>query len=377
MGLSASRTLDDQHRRRLVMETDFDGLPRESAHFRRIDLTNIEEAASPVDLTVSLADCLPTKIWVYWGAGALAFAWPIAMLVGWLIAEEVSTSGSALADKLVLLAERMIRATGVLTWWFASQLSCLVWWARSRSRVDYSGRFHAWGWAAAGFAVAGLLNLVGGPQLAACLLEALGGDLTSKAVGATAIWLLPSLVIGLALWSTLGIELRGCAASRVLHSAAGVCGLSFFALELWLTRTNESLTWELASKLSLIVMQWCNLMTVFLHVHYTVHISADPPAVTPSLWLVVWRQGPMRLMNWSRAKLRRTIETQHSKDDFVDDGDESVQGVTQVAAESVDRKKRRVRLEAADGSIQEVRIDDAEQLAKGPSRRTKHVARKS
>ncbi len=378
MGLSASRNLDDQRRRRLMLETDLDGPARQSAGGVQIEPSEMEEVSSPACLTISLTDCLPVKRWAYWAVGALAFVLSAGMLVACFFAEEASVSGSALADKLASVTERLSRAIGLLTWWLAGQLSCLVWWARSRSRVDYSGRFHAWGWAAAGFATAGTFSATSVPQLAACLLAVMGGDPTSATVGVTAIWLLPSLVVGLALWATLGIELRGCTASRVLHSLAATSGLAFVGLELWLTRTDGTLALEFAARLALIVMQWCNLMTVLLQVHHTVHVSADPPEAKPSVWSVAWRQGPERMVTWLRARLRRTSVLKRSETDPINDVcDDDEQDQTQVAAANGDRKKRRMRLEAADGSMQEVRIDDAEQLAKGPLRRTRQTARRS
>ena len=377
MGLSASRTLDDQRRRRLVMEIDFDGSVRESARPVPSERSDSWENALLPRLTISLTDGIPAKVWRYWVVGGLVLALSVALLFGWLVAEEASQAGSRLGDQFAFLVERLIRASGVLTWWLAGQLSCLVWWARSRSRVDYSGRFHAWGWAAAGFAVSGFIAAVGAPQLAASLWEFLRGDSAAATGGVTAVWLLPSLVVGLALWGTLGMELRGCLASRVLHTFAAVSGLTFVGLELWLTRTDATLTLEFASKLSLIMMQWCHLMTVLLQVHHTVHISADPPEATPSAWSVVWKQGPVQMLTWVRARLRRTSAVPQSEDKFGDAYDECEPTPEQATAANGERKKRRVRHEAADGSMQEVRIDDAEQVTKGPSRRTKQVARKS
>ena len=223
--------------------------------------------------------------------------------------------------------------------------------------------------------MAGLLAVVGAQQLAAVLLDVLGGNSAISSGGVTAIWLLPSIVVGLAFWATLGIELRGCLASRILHGIAGVCGLTFVGIELWLNRADATMTLECGSRLSLALMQCCNLMTVLLQVHHVVHVSADPSEATPTLLSVAWQHGPVRLISWLRLKVRR----QSRFGSVSDTTSEVVSDTDQVAelATGNDRKKRRVRLEAPDGTTQEVRIDDAEQLAKGPSRRGRQVARKS
>lgn len=374
MGLSASRTLENQRRRRLVMETGFDGPARSVTRNLRVDLTDGEESSG---LSLSLADCIPSQRWAYWAVGVVSSAVFVSMLVAWILAEEASASGSMVADKIVLLTSRMLSIVGACFWLAAGQLSCLVWWGRSQSRVDYSGRFHAWGWAAAGFAVAGLFAVVGTPQLASIMLDLFGGDSASSPRGVTAIWLLPSLVIGLAFWATLGIELRGSLASRILHGLAAASGVAFWGIELWLSRSEVTVMLECGSKLSLAVLQWCNLMTVLLQVHHVVHVSPDPSEVTPTLWSVTWERGPVSLIKWLGTRLRKLVISGRTKQavEVRSEISESEQ-VTNLSPHT-ESKKRRMRLEAADGTAQEVRIDDAEQLAKGPTRRERKVARKA
>jgi len=125
----------------------------------------------------------------------------------------------------------LLRGTGAATWWFAGQLSCLAWWVRFAQPSRLRRPFHAWGWLAAGFFVAAALCLTDAHQLIARLVAwAVAGHATATAAGTTAFWLLPSLVTGMALWGTLGSELRDCVASRVLHALAGLAGLLLVAL---------------------------------------------------------------------------------------------------------------------------------------------------
>ena len=108
MGLSASRTLDDQRRRRLVMESDFDGPARGVTWSTRVDLAEADESSLPPRLAVSLADYIPSKIWAYWAFGGVACVAPISILLAWLFAEEAAASGSMVADKVVFLSNRLL-----------------------------------------------------------------------------------------------------------------------------------------------------------------------------------------------------------------------------------------------------------------------------
>ncbi|HLQ47202.1 MAG TPA: hypothetical protein VK137_20830 [Planctomycetaceae bacterium] len=349
------------------METDLDGPVAEAA--RGASDGFAEECPEPSRLTVSLPHLVPSRLWKNWAAGGVALAALAGLLVAWLFAEEASAAGSPLGDMISPLADRLLRGTGAATWWFAGQLSCLAWWVRSRSRVDYAGRFHAWGWLAAGFFAAAALCLTDAHQLIARLVAwAVAGHTTAAAAGTTAFWLLPSLVTGMALWGTLGSELRDCVASRLLHALAGLAGLLLVGVELWVTRSSSSLQLEFVSRLTLGVLQWCNLMTVLLHVRHVVHVTADPPALRPSWFSVVWDRCPGRMLHWLRQRLSRPSSTRpagSSEDETLD-----------KPVSTNDRGQRRVIHESADGSTQNVRIDPAEPTGKGSSRRARRAGRR-
>jgi hypothetical protein len=175
----------------------------------------------------------------------------------------------------------------------------------------------------------------------------------------TALWLLPLLVAGLVLWANLGAEFRNDFASRVLHSVGALCALSLIGLELWNARTDSTEDWEFLSRLLLASLQWCHLMSVWLHVRHVVHVSADPPTMSASGWLLAWRYGPGRAASWlSKRSTQPVAEPATITSD---------QTVTSVG------KKQ---LREADGESKEVRIDDAEAAPKGPNRRTRQTAKK-
>ncbi len=348
MGLGGSKMLDDRRRRRLVLETEQDNSAVASSRDESSDSANHETV--PPDLWLFLPQVVPQKLWKCWVAGAVTAVGFLGTLVAWLFAEEASTSGSVLGDLVSPFADRLLRGSGAVAWWLAAQMSCVVWWVRSRSRVDYGGRFHVWGWSAAGFFVAGMLSLSDAHRSVAQIVAWMFTGVTSNSMGMTALWLLPLLVAGLTWWATLGAEFRNDLASRVLHSFSAIAALSLMSVELWAVRMGDTTSTDFLGRLALTTLQWCNLMSVWLHLRHVVHVSADPPSLSASGWLAAWRYGPGRMV---AAMSRRTPEALEDED-----------------------AQTRMRVEAADGSSQEVRIDEAEATPKGPTKRIRQAARR-
>ena len=202
MGLGGSKMLDDRRRRRLVLESELD----DSATARASEGVNglSTQETMPPDLWLFLPQAVPQQLWKCWAVGAVVAFGFSGLLAASLFADDASTSGSVLGDMISPFAERLLRSSGVVAWWLAAQMSCVVWWVRSRSRVDYGGRFHVWGWSAAGFFAAGVLSLSDAHRSVAQIVAWTFTGATSNSMGMTALWLLPLLVAGLTWWATLG-----------------------------------------------------------------------------------------------------------------------------------------------------------------------------
>jgi len=357
MGLGGSRLLDTRHRRRLVWEHEQDGSA--SATARQEQEASISEESAQPDLWLWLPQVVPQALWKCWALGVASAIGFLGLLAAWHSAEQASAAGSVPGDLVAPFLDRLLLGSGAAAWFIAGQLCCLAWWVRSRSRVDYGGRFYAWGWTAAGFFVASLLCLTDAHRLIAALVSwSVAGTVTVSA-GMTALWLLPLLVAGLVLWANLGAEFRNDVSSRVLHSLGAVCALTLIGLELWKARTGNGEDREFASRLLLAAMQWCHLMSVWLHVRHVVHVSADPPTLSASGWLMAWRYGPGRAASWLSQRTQPNVEQS------------DVESLDATAA-VVNQKQ----LSESDGIAKEVRIDDAEPTPKGPTRRVRQSAKR-
>lgn len=356
MGLGGSKMLDDRRRRRLVLDAETDRSAAAAARPAGDTAGSFEPG--PPNLWLSPLNAIPRRLWQCWAIGAFCSGIFLSLLVAMRAADSAAISGDELGELLLPLLDRLLQAAGAAAWWTAGQLSCLIWWVRSRSRVDYGGRFHVWGWSAAVFALAAMLCLTDAHRALAQLVAWTFTGITTNSTAVTAVWLLPLLVIGLVQWGTLGTEFREDWSSRVLHMVAALAALSLIGVELSSVRSKDPSGLEFVGRIALAVLQWCNLMSVWLHVRHVVHVSADPPTLSSSGWLLAWRYGPGRIV----SALRRTAvvnSEDHPRQEPLG-GD----------------KRRRLRPEATSLGAQEVRIDDAEPTAKGPTKRTQAVTRK-
>ncbi|MFM9963736.1 MAG: hypothetical protein ACKV2Q_21210 [Planctomycetaceae bacterium] len=359
MGLSGSRLLDTRIRKRLVREQEQVSALSASASPRSDREASFPEGTPPPDLWLWLPQVIPQTLWKCWAFGIASAIGFLGLLAAWHLAEQASAAGSVPGDLLAPFLDRLLVCSGAVAWLIAGQLCCLAWWVRSRSRVDYGGQFYAWGWTAAGFFVASLLCLTDAHRLVAALVSWSVAGSVADSAGMTALWLLPLLVAGLVMWANLGAEFRNDLASRALHSVGAVCALTWIGLELWNSRTGHSDDWGFVSRLLLASVQWCHLMSVWLHVRHVVHVSADPPILSASGWLLAWRYGPGRAASW----LTRRATAKSS---------EPVVEPLVVTASAVVKKQ----LREPDSNSKDVRIDEAEPTPKGPTRRTREAAKK-
>lgn len=356
MSLNGSRIVDEQRRRRMVM--DAEPVRSNVTPVRPERGSSDELSLDHSPLTLVLTQIIPSQVWKFWTVASVTFATMFGLLLAWLVADNASLAGSRTADLLVATIERFVEGTGVVAWCVAAQLCCLAWWIRSTSRSDYGGRFHTWGWSALTISVAAVCCLTNAQVTVAQLTtNLLGHDARSATSLVTAIWLLPSLVIGLVWWTNLSAELRGHMTCRILHGLSGVCGLTLAAIELGAARTIESSSLEVVSRVTLVAWQWCCFATVLLHVRHLVHVSQDPPEECPTLWGLAWARGPGRMWCWWIQRRQRTVQRLAEERRF---------------AEEVSASPGKRYLQLDD---QEVRIDDAEEAAKGPSRRVRQRVR--
>ncbi len=363
MSLSGSRVIESVRRRQLFLERN----EASTAPAREFDTASSSgETTEPQPLNLCWDRIVPAQRWKLW---ALAISSLLA-LSGLLQTWTVRLLGESAADELLAgVLERVLIGGGSAAWWLTAQLCLLAWWIRSHSRIDYSGRFHAWGWAAGSFLLASMLSFTELHRMIAHWVTWSATSSDSPTTAFTAAWLLPCAAGGLALWATLGSELRDCVASRLLHCLAGICGVTLIGLELWSSRLPNGWNPTVLSLAVLGLLQWANLWTVVIHVHRLVHVTPDPPAQA-SAWTVVREQSLDRGWIWLTSRMRRRPNNSIQEFDYADASAKSAVDQSESATASQSNNGRR-RVESADGESHEIRVDQPESTAKGISRRAR------
>ncbi|HVV98926.1 MAG TPA: hypothetical protein VHB77_01230 [Planctomycetaceae bacterium] len=284
-GFAGSQRVDERRRRRLATETE----KAESASD-----SGLECSGATVGLRIGHfheCDCPAAGLvfrqrWKHWCAAAGLWLIAIALSVGAFHSQWVHAHIGPEVGRLCTAQDSaLVRWFSELVLLLAAESALLVWWGRSRSASDFSGRYRVWGWCAAaclgfGFCVATDLHQI----LARLAVQRFDLKIPDPAL----LWLAPVAACGLWIgWRVRG-EMSGCAASRRVVLLAGLCYAGAAGLKLagmgcvtlpagiepWLTR-GLILSGHVALLLSLT-----------LHAHHVLSNTPEPPPnAAPSGWL--------------------------------------------------------------------------------------------
>lgn len=264
----------------------------------------------------SLPECVPAELcaaspwiplarWKLWTISGLLLTGVSAVL---FMAHQTPTFRPELEPALIPLFRgddpKLISYLETIFWTLSGQLALLVGWHRSRSRLDFRGRYRVWPWAAAamffcGLCVATRLHLGLGTVLDQ--LPAL--EQVRPRLG----WMAPALALLLPLWMLLDRDVRRSTASVVLLRAA------MLTLTAGATLTTYSPAW-IDKALLPFVLHACGLLgsallmlAMWVQGWYVAYVTPDPPAPSTFRWPTL-RWNPLRwLLNMILALFRRRI----------------------------------------------------------------------
>ena len=198
---------------------------------------------------------------------------------------EAEAIGQALGPDVKRLIEpahsRLVRAFGGLLLFVAAQLALLIWYVRSRSRRDFSGKYRSWAWAAGvGFLFSASVSL----ELHRIWSAAIGYVMRlDTPYFDTLCWLAPAMGCGTVLLRDLYADMRDCRTSVFFLRTAFVC---WTAAAIWLlgygVTVPDRLSPLVVPSLSLLG-HYCLFLALLVHTRFVIFISAEPPATRPSL----------------------------------------------------------------------------------------------
>lgn len=276
-----SARLDERRRRRLAQENGESSVDESlseatSVKRRRLDVADVRTCRRQVLLP--LPAFIPSRAWRLVGLAVLAV---LPGFVGWAYADEITSWAAHAGPGL----ERLSAGAPLpFSRWYeclligaAAHLAALIFWVRSRSHHDFSGRYWIW----ARFAV---LCLVFATARATGAHVALGETLQffirwSFWRQQTVWWLAPAAVAGGTLLWRLQREMRGCRGSWMCLVVAGIAYWLAGLGCLDVLGSVGGLTQGRIIDASLLSGHGWLLLGLLLHARHVVHRTAEPAPI--------------------------------------------------------------------------------------------------
>lgn len=316
---AGSRSLDERRRRRLAGEWDESASGRAAASAAEETESTTSETPSRRGRRRKPARRLPLRRLIsprLWKHGVLAFslfALGAGLLWGGFESQRIGEAlGPDVRSLVAFENAKLIRGFGGLLLFVAAQFALLIWYVRSRSRCDYSGRYRSWAWAAgAGFLFSASVSLELHLAWSAMLRYSLHLEIPN--IG-TLCWLAPALGCGSVLFRDLYADMRDCRSS-VAFLRLALLGWSAAAVQqLGYGLSLESRTEALAVSAAALFGHYCLFLSMLLHARFVIFVSAEPPEPRTPLWRTAL-SAVLRPLRASLRVVRRRRRDETSQDD--------------------------------------------------------------
>lgn len=278
---AGSRSLDDRRRRRLAQEFQEDGgveaPPVSRRESTKPSSTPERLVADEVRDVVADESLIPSAGWKVCAFGISGLLFWVTII--WLGLSNWEGSRFEANRPTPEIAFQFLSVVGLL---FASQLSFVIWWYRSRSRKDFNGRYRIWAWAGC---LWGCSCLAVGLNLHVWL-----GNLASQRWPIhvwrpeVLYWLVPYAVLVLAVQKLLWLDMRQSRSSSWLWGLSlGVGVLAAggqLGLEIPLNARFQAVLGEGLAALWQLMMAW----TFLNHARFVVHVTNEAAPKGESFW---------------------------------------------------------------------------------------------
>ena len=280
---AGSRSLDERRRRRLA------GISDEEVTIVPVDSFGKSTASTGVASNrmrqrLPLRRIISPRLWKHALIAGVTLLIGVAIVALGTESQKVSELlGPSVGEFVSADHGRLLPFFNATLLMISAELSLLIWWVRSRSRTDFSGRFGIWRWASVvGFTVAACLFLDLHLVWSRTLIWRLDLDFAHCEI---LCWLAPVVGCGSVLIRDLMADMRNCRSSSTFLWLAVLSWSTSIA-----TLLAGSQVVDDASRRALIVSgsaafgHYCLFVSLLLHARRVIFVSADPPELRPSLW---------------------------------------------------------------------------------------------
>ena len=294
---AGSSSTGDRRRRRLAVNGDGVHLGTSSLRDDGREMESQLVASSAARPWVPVSEL---RIWIYAGIigvllSGLTFALvrPIPFrpalnpLVDHLLAGE--------RPRLVVLVESVFLV-------FSTQLGLLIAWYRSQCKLDFSGRYRVWPWAAGLFSIVAITVSTN--------LHRVAGEVLGKADcffwrGETVVWLLPLCIMALPITLLLDRDLRQSCSSLYTLRVSGLLWYLAAWIELFQSDLSQRVKLEVLRQVLPMFASATLFLGLWLHSRIVAYVCPDPPELEePSAIAVLLRAARWcgrRLQFWQRS----------------------------------------------------------------------------
>lgn len=345
---AGSRSLDERRRRRLAGEWDSsEAVGDESDSTQSIESDAIAKPArtgrrrKPAR-RLPLRRLISPRAWKLGVVAVLLFAFGVGSI--WS-GYESETIGQTLGPDVERLIEpghsRLVRAFGGLLLFVAAQLALLIWYVRSRSRRDFSGRYRSWAWGAGtGFVFSASVSL----ELHRFWSAAIGHVMRLDTPHFdTLCWLAPAMGCGTVLLRDLYSDMRDCRTSVFFLRMAFVC---WTAAAVWLlgygVPVPDQFSQSIIPALSLLG-HYCLFLALLVHTRFVIFISAEPPDPRRSLVGSAIRIATTPLQAAIRRSKRKRAERAESNDESDSQKSKEQPAKTKASTRKKPARKKKVK----------------------------------
>ncbi len=270
---AGSRSLDDRRRRRLAQESTEESAPISSQQKQQVKKSDEPEAtpekANLVSDVVADESLVPSALWK-----VISFAFcGFSILFGlvWVNVTEPALNG---IERLLSPAHgNAFQLFSVLSLMLASQLCFTIWWYRSRSRKDFSGRYRIWAWAGSFWAISCVST---GLNIHEPLAELAYEQWPIHSWRPELLyWFVPFSVCVLALHQLLSLDMRHSRSSRVFWNLTLLTGISVAGLKLGLDISVSEPVRELTVVSATSLWHFLIAYTLLFHARFVVHVTNE------------------------------------------------------------------------------------------------------
>ncbi|WP_397568379.1 hypothetical protein [Schlesneria sp. T3-172] len=301
---AGSSSTGDRRRRRLAVNGDGISLETTSLGAERGRIQSQLVASSAAAPWVPVSEL---RIWIYAGiVGVLLLGLTVAMTRPLPFRPVLNPF-----VELLLSGERPRLLVVVSTLFLAlsTQLGLLITWYRSQCKLDFSGRYRVWPWAA------GLLGV--GTLTVATGLQRVVGQVFGPMLGfawqsETVAWLLPLCVVMLPMTLLLDRELRRSRSSLYTLRLAGALWYVAAWLELFRGELANVSGFGVVRQVLPMFASGTLFLGLWLHARIVAYVCPDPPELAePSAGSVLWKAAvwcASRLKFWKRRSAVAAVD---------------------------------------------------------------------